>query len=293
MTITTETRFYTSRDGLRLHVLDIRPERDAGLGPAVCLAGLTRGARDFLPLAHALAADPERPRQVLAFDYRGRGLSDHDADWTHYDLATEQADYLLGLELCGIERAHFIGTSRGGLHILALAPTHRAMIQSVVLNDIGPVLDPAGLARIKGYVGKTAAAPRDLDEAIKLLKIGMAEHFDGLAAEEWRHFATTTFGDDEGDLRLRYDPRLARTLDAFDLETPLPESWHLFDALRGLNVLTIRGANSDLLSSETFAAMGRRWPECQTLLVPGQGHAPLLADATSIERIASFLTAAD
>ena len=293
MTARVTSRFCESRDGLRLHLVDVAPEHDRGLLPAVCLTGLTRGARDFLPLAEALANDRSHPRRVVAFDYRGRGRSDHDADWHHYDLATERDDFLLGLDVCGIDRAHLVGTSRGGLHIMAMAPSHRALMASVVLNDIGPVLDPAGLARIKGYVGRTSVRPRDYGEAIKLLKIGAGEHFDGLTPTEWRHFAATTFGEDEHDLGLRYDPRLAHTLDGLDLTKPLPDSWELFDALRGLPLLTIRGANSDLLSVATLETMGARWPGCETLTVPGQGHAPLLSDRSSLQRIGRFMQSAD
>jgi len=293
MTVEVESRFYVADDGLRLHYLDVAPDRDLGLSPAVCLAGLTRSARDFLPLAMALASDPSRPRRVVAFDYRGRGRSDHDPDWRHYDVPTERADVLKGLALCGIDRAHFVGTSRGGLHVMAMAPSHRAMIVSVVLNDIGPVLEREGLARIKGYVGKMNARPGDFDEAVKLLQLGAAEHFDGLTAAEWRHFATTTFGEDERALQLRYDPQLARGLDGLDLSKPLPESWDLFDALHGLPVLTIRGANSDLLSDATFAAMRRRWAGCEGLTVQGQGHAPLLADTPTIDAVVQFLAGAD
>ena len=292
MTMTSDRRDYRSGDGLRLSLVDHRPSRDDVRLPAVCLAGLTRSAADFGPLARALAGDPAAPRRVIAFDYRGRGESDHDTDWRYYDLATERDDFLRGLAMLGIERAHFIGTSRGGLHVMALAATHAAMIASAVYNDIGPVIEPQGLLRIKGYVGK-AAAPADFAEAITLLRQGAAATFDGLTPEEWRHFAVTTFGEDESNLRLRYDPALARTLDAFDLTSPLPESWDLFDHLRGKPVLTLRGAHSDLLSSETVAAMEARWPGCETMIVAGQGHTPLLADDPSIERVRSFLLRAD
>ncbi len=287
------SHFYESSDGLRLHLLDVTPARDAGLLPAVCLCGLTRGARDFLPLAKALAGDEAHPRRVIAFDYRGRGLSDHDPDWRHYDLATERDDILRGLGQLGISRTHMIGTSRGGLHIMTMAAEHRAMIASVVLNDIGPVLEPAGLARIKGYVGKLPTPPRDHAEAIRLLKLGAAEHFDGLDPESWLHFAKTTFGEDERDLGLRYDPALARTLDAFDLSQPLPDLWTQYDALHDLPVLTIRGEHSDLLSEATYAEMCERWTGCEGQLVLGQGHAPLLVDRQTIGTIARFLRRAD
>jgi pimeloyl-ACP methyl ester carboxylesterase len=291
MTRRPESRFYPSQDGLRLHYLDVVPEDDGSRLPVVCLPGLTRGAADFAPLANALAFESSRPRRVVAFDYRGRGLSEHDPDWRHYDLATERTDYLDGLEDAGIGQAHFIGTSRGGLHVMALAARHRDRIASVVLNDIGPVLEAEGLRRIKGYVGQQVR-PKDLEEAVKILKIGAGQHFDKLSEAEWRIFATTTFGSDENQLRLRYDLQLARTLDAFDLDKPLPDSWELFDLLGGTPLLTLRGSNSDLLSTETLDAMAARWPESESFVVEGQGHAPLLADAASIDRIHTFLAPA-
>ena len=287
------SRFYEASDGLRLHMLDVAPPRDTGLLPAICLCGLTRNTGDFLPLAEALAGDPEHPRRVVAFDYRGRGLSDHDPDWHHYDLATEREDILRGLALCGITRAHMIGTSRGGLHIMAMAPEHRSLIATAVFNDIGPVLEAAGLARIKGYVGKLPAPPRNHAKAIRLLKLGAAEHFDGLDAAGWLHYARTTFGEDERSLALQYDPALARTLDAFDLSQPIPDMWALYDALRGLPILTVRGEHSDLLSEATFAAMTARWPGCEGIVVPGQGHAPLLREPHTIARLSEFFAAGD
>lgn len=284
--------FYRAVDNLRLRYREFKPADDTDATPVVCLPGLTRSAVDFDSLAGALAADPRCPRRVVAFDYRGRGLSDHDPDWHHYDMATERRDVLDGLAVCGIHHAHFIGTSRGGLHIMALAATHRPMIRGVILNDIGPVLEPGGLKRIKSYVG-AMVAPRTMKEAVHVLKLGAGEHFDGLSPEEWRIFATTTFGADESNMRLRYDPNLARTLDGFDLDRPLPDSWHLFDALRGAPLLVIRGANSDLLSEATLASMGQRWAHVVTMTVPGQGHAPLLADPSSIGHVQDFLLKAD
>lgn len=286
-----ESRFYASDDGLRLHCLDFAPP-GAEATPVVCLPGLTRPAADFGSLGRALAFASATPRRVVAFDYRGRGLSDHDPDASHYDLAMERADILRGLALLGIESAHVIGTSRGGLHIMAMAATNRSVIRGAVLNDIGPVIEAQGLKRIKSYVGRMVA-PATMDEAIALLKLGGGEGFEGLSEPEWRIFAETTFGRDPSDLRLRYDPALARTLDTFDLDKPLPDNWRQFDALRGAPVLTIRGANSDILSQSTLAAMAARWPQSETLVVPGQAHAPLLADAATIGRIDRFLAAAD
>ena len=176
MKIEAESGFYRSDDGLNLHYLDFRPDDDGGRPPVVCLPGLTRGAIDFTTLGKAIAFASPNPRRLVAFDYRGRGLSEHDPDWHHYDLPTERADILAGMAFLGIDTAHFIGTSRGGLHIMAMAATNRDRILSAVLNDIGPVLDAAGLRRIKGYVG-TMIEPPSLADAIRLLKIGARAAF--------------------------------------------------------------------------------------------------------------------
>ena len=284
--------FYAATDGLRLHYRDLRPIEDNNRTPVVCLSGLTRNAEDFAVLAQALAVSSTTPRRVLAFDYRGRGLSDHDPDWHHYDLATERADLLEGCRLADITAAHFIGTSRGGLHIMDLAEGNRAMIRGAVLNDIGPVLELEGLRRIKSYVG-VPSAPATVADGIAQLKIGPGLHFDGLSEDEWLIYVASTFGRNPHDLHLRYDLQLARTLDGLELSKPLPDLWQQFDALRGAPLLVIRGANSDLLSAATFDAMVARWSRCQGYTVPGQGHAPLLADQRAIARIDDFLRQAD
>ncbi len=286
-----QSRFYDAPDGLRLHLRDYDPGATNRL-PVVCLAGLTRNSDDFTTLARALAFDSAQPRRVVAFDYRGRGLSAYDPDWRNYTNAIECADMLAGLALLGIAQAHFVGTSRGGLNILGMAPHYRQLFASVVLNDIGPVVDPTGLIRIKGYVGR-AAWPRNYAEAIALLKTGPAMNFPGLSNTEWHIYAAATFGSDEANLAPRYDLELSHTLDALDTNGPLPELWPQFDALNGLPVLVIRGASSDLLTPETLEAMAARWPGVQTYEVPGQGHAPLLADSASVQAIANFLAAAD
>ncbi|SFK62276.1 alpha/beta fold hydrolase [Methylocapsa palsarum] len=287
-----KSRFVSACDGLPLHVRDYGSALDRGV-PVVCLPGLTRTSSDFGPLASAMTAGLfGAPRRVLALDYRGRGDSGYDRDWRNYSLEIENGDILSVLTALGIERAIFIGTSRGGLHAMLLSASRPCTLHAVVLNDIGPVLEPIGIARIRGYAGKTPA-PRSIPDAIDLLKHLMSEHFSGLSEEEWRIYARMTFCDASGRLAPRYDPRLVKPFDSLDLEQPLPDLWAQFDGLRDTPLLIIRAKNSDLLSPETLAAMEKRRRRCEILIVPGQGHPALLIDRTSIARICEFIARVD
>ena len=261
--------------------------------PVVCLAGLTRNSADFGRLASALAAGLKgAKRRVLALDYRGRGLSGYDRNWKNYSLEIENADVLSVLAAMEIEAAIFIGTSRGGLHTMLLSATRPAVIRGAVLNDIGPVLEPRGMARIRGYVGKLPE-PRSVPDAVDLLKETMSERFNGLSEADWEAYARITFTDAVGRICQRYDRNLMKLLESLDLEQPLSTLWPRFDGLRDVPLLIIRGANSDLLSAGTLREMAGRHPGAEILIVEGQGHAPLLLDEETINRICAFVAATD
>jgi pimeloyl-ACP methyl ester carboxylesterase len=282
MTAFPVSRFYSAQDGLRLHLRDHGgPD---GRTPVVCLPGLARTAEDFDSLARHLS----RERRTVALDYRGRGLSDRDSQWNNYDLMVESADILSVLAAAGIGEAIIVGTSRGGLHAMLLAAVRPTLLRGVVLNDIGPVLESKGLARIRGYVGKLPQ-PRSWSDATALAKSVMGAQFTGLNEVDWETYARLTFEEKDGQFQPRYDANLMRPLAELDLEAPLPQLWPQYEGLAHVPVLGIRGENSDLLSPETFAAMAARHPRFESLVVPGQGHAPLLLDEETIERIAGFV----
>ena len=283
------SRFATAPDGLRLHYRDVGPSGSTVL-PVVCLPGLTRTAEDFAPLASTLSR-AETPRRVLSLDYRGRGLSAHDGDPSRYTVAVEASDVLAVMEDAGVAEAVFVGTSRGGLITMTIASFRPQCIRGTVLNDIGPVLEPAGIERIRGYVGKLPA-PRNWVEAVNIVQSYAGQHFTGLSDEDWTAFAQTTFWDRDGGLSIRYDPALMRALQ--DLDTAdLPTLWPQFESLGGAPLLVIRGELSDLLSTETADAMVRRHPDSSSLTVPGQGHAPLLRDPSTLARIGAFVLHCD
>lgn len=277
-------RFIAARDGLRLHCLDY-PADHTARAPVVCLPGLTRSAEDFDLLARALAA---QGRRVVALDYRGRGLSDWDADWSHYVLEVEQDDILSVLADAGVASAVFVGTSRGGIHIMRLALARPGLVRAAVLNDIGPSIEVTGLLRIKKYVGRLPPL-NSMADAIGLMRLTAGAQFSNVSLEEWETYARLTFVEKDGKVVLRYDPQLSHTLDTVAPDMKQPDFWPEFEALADVPVLGARGANSDILSPETFDEMERRHPGMGRLTVEGQGHAPLLLDEPTIGRIVEFV----
>jgi pimeloyl-ACP methyl ester carboxylesterase len=257
----------------------------------ICLPGLTRTTTDFDVLAPALAnGRPER--RVIAIDSRGRGRSEYDVNPQNYNLAVELADVVSILTALETGRAVFVGSSRGGLLSMMLAVAHPTAIAGVVLHDIGPVIEPKGLARIKSYVGKLPQ-PGSFAEGAEILRRLFDAQFPKLTADQWLTAAHHTWKTEGGKLALTYDERLARPLAELDVELPPPPMWNEFDALARVPVLVIRGANSDVLSAATLGIMNARHPGLETIEVADQGHVPLLDDAKLIERIGDFIRSCD
>jgi pimeloyl-ACP methyl ester carboxylesterase len=286
------SRFLSAADGLRLHLRDYGP-RFAPALPVICLPGLARTAADFDWLARALASGAAaKQRRVLALDYRGRGESEWDRDPSNYSMGVENADILTMLAALEISEAIVIGTSRGGLHVMMLAATRPTLLRGVVLNDIGPKIESEGLLRIRGYVGKLPQ-PRSIADAVDMFKEMAGQQFPALSDADWKIFAELTFADKNGQLVPRYDKKLAHSLKGFDIEQPLPTLWPQFAGLADIPILAIRGELSDILSEETLSEMQARHPSCQIYRVKGQGHAPLLIDDASIQKIAEFIAQID
>ncbi|MGL6209376.1 MAG: alpha/beta fold hydrolase [Paracoccaceae bacterium] len=261
------TRHFQTSDGLTLAY------DDQGSGPPVlCLAGLTRNRDDFdpvLPLANRV--------RLIRLDYRGRGASDH-ADWTTYTIPREAQDALELLDHLNLPRAAILGTSRGGLIAMLLALTHHDRLLGVFLNDIGPVIEPAGLDAIKGYVGLTPPYP-DFHAAALGLQHALKDSFPNVPLAQWETFARRIYRQTPQGLDLRYDPALRQSV--LSAATPTADLWPLFDALADLPTAVLRGANSNLLSPATVEEMTRRHPTLLTATVPNRGHVPFLDEPES------------
>jgi pimeloyl-ACP methyl ester carboxylesterase len=283
--------YYASFDDLRLHVRHY-PAGDAKARPVVCLPGLTRNGRDFHYLASYLSHHPQRPRDVYCVDYRGRGGSQYDRRWRNYTPFIELIDALDFMTIQDLHQVAIIGTSRGGIIAMMMAAVRPTAMGVVVLNDIGPVIETVGLARIMGYVGRTKV-PRSWDDAALLLREMNERAFPAVESWQWEEMARAVFNERNGRPAQGYDRRLARSMGGIDLSQPVPDLWPQFIALGQFPALVIRGANSDLLTAETLEAMVARHPNLRTLTMPGQGHAPLLNELQSVETIGMFLAAND
>jgi pimeloyl-ACP methyl ester carboxylesterase len=282
-----ESRFTAASDGLKLHALDYGTPRSSRQ-PVVCLPGLSRTAEDFTPLATALAKD----RRVLALDLRGRGRSGYDPNPANYNIAVETDDVVTVMTALAVGPAIFVGTSRGGLVTMTLATKRPDLIAGVVLNDIGPVVDTAGVMRIKSYVGKMRE-PATFEEGADILRGISDNQFPNLAAADWLAAAKRAWREDGGRLVVTYDPALTHSLGTVSADKPFPTLWNEFDAIPQVPLMVVHGANSDILSAATVTAMRARRPDMEVVVVPDQGHAPLLSDARTVGAIAAFATKCD
>ncbi|WP_308918342.1 alpha/beta hydrolase [Jannaschia sp. LMIT008] len=264
---------FRSSDNLRLWY------EDQGDGePILCLSGLTRNATDFDYVLPYLLGE----HRVIRMDYRGRGKSQRAPDWRTYSIPTEARDAVELLDHLGLPRAAILGTSRGGLIAMALALTHKARLSGVCLIDIGPELMADGLDAIRDYVGKPPAAAT-LEEAA-LMRATLMEGFAHVPAERWREEAAKHYRETADGLEITYDARLRDAVLEGGAQ-PAPDLWPLFDALDGLPLALIRGANSDLLSAGTAAEMRRRRPDMIFADVPDRGHVPFLDEPEALEAL--------
>ena len=248
----------------------------------LCVHGLTRNACDFEVLARALCAD----YRVIAPDLPGRGESDWLPDPKQYVVPMYLADMVTLIARLDVEAVHWVGTSLGGLVGMALAALPKAPVRSMVLNDVGPVLGAAAIARIASFAGK-APDFDSLDAAVEYMRT-VAATFGPHSGEEWRSLTEPMLRPRPGGgWRLHYDPAIAASspVQSAGADVTL---WPMYDAMR-CPTLVLRGAVSDLLSAETAEAMRQRGPKAQVAEFAGVGHAPTLIREDQVGAVKDFL----
>jgi len=273
---------YRSPDGLTLSARKI--SGPTGHNPVVlCLHGLTRNSRDFDGVAVALSPS----FTLLIPDQRGRGRSTYDPNPANYNPVVQASDMWALLDHCGVDRCVIMGTSMGALMAIIMANQQRERIAGLILNDAGPEVDPKGLARIRSYMGGSEP-PKDWSEAAAAVKRIHSAALPTYGPEDWIRFARATYVEDDGVIRLDYDPALAGVF-AADSGTA-PNMWPMFEIMNAVPSLLVRGELSDILSQDTAAKMARTFPTATVVTVPDRGHAPDLTEPAAFAAIEAFLT---
>ena len=283
-----ELRRVQCLDGRGLHRMAYwQWERENGAADRVlvCAHGLSRQGRDFDTLARAM----QDGYRVVCPDVVGRGESDPLADPSAYQIMTYVADMVTLLARLDAATVHWVGTSMGGLIGMALAALPGSPIQRLVLNDVGPAIDPVGIARIASYVGLALSWASEDEAADYLLTIspGFGPH----RRDEWLALTRPMLRRDGDRLRLHYDPAIGvplRAMTAAAASAGEAALWAAYDAIR-CPTLVLRGAESDVLAPATAAAMAARGPKARVHEFAGVGHAPTIVAADQVAVVRDFL----
>ncbi|HEY6917420.1 MAG TPA: alpha/beta hydrolase [Allosphingosinicella sp.] len=261
--------YWQSEDDLRLHYRDFAGRDDRP--PIICIPGLTRNARDFEILANRLAGE----WRVLCVDLRGRGESAYAKDPMTYVPPIYARDIDALIAHLNLDRFILFGTSLGGLITMLLSHSQKGKLKGALLNDVGPVLEEAGVDKIRGYVGRSQSWPTWV-HAARYFSEMHGDVYPGWKLDDWigqaKRLCKLTPG---GRVVFDYDMRIAEPFRTpagpagFDL-------WPIFQGLAGIPSLVVRGERSDLLSAATMKKMVETLPNMESVTVPGVGHAPTL-----------------
>ena len=275
--------FYPSSDGLQLYAADYGPT-DAPL-TVLCMHGLTRNHKDFEPLISKL----DLPCRFISVDVRGRGASDRDPNRA-YSPDVYVGDMIALLNQLQIDKVTLIGTSMGGLMAMIMSQALKGRIQGIVLNDVGPAVNPAGLRRIASYTSDVRTFP-DWESAAKAIRDSQHTVFPDFTESDWLSFARQTCREtEEGRVEFDYDPAITENMDVSGAGWKVNfMMWRLFGRMKTIPLLTIRGEYSDILTPATAKRMCRRHKNCKLVTVANRGHAPMLSEPEAVSAISEFL----
>ncbi|MCJ2184671.1 alpha/beta hydrolase [Novosphingobium sp. 1949] len=288
--------FWSSRDGLKLHYRDYEPDEalsgalsgalaEATRPAVLCLHGLSRNARDFDVLAPRLRA---QGWHVLCPDLRGRGESDYARDAASYTPEQYALDLTDLITAQGLQRFVVIGTSLGGLIGMGLASLMPERVVGAVINDVGPWLEPAGMERIRDYVGQGRSYPTWV-HAARGIEDAHGDAHPGQPLDFWIGMAKRLMTlSSSGRIVFDYDMKIAEPMLNLDLAEQ-PDLWPFWENMAGRALLVVRGSLSDVLSLKTLAQMLERVPEAEALTLADVGHAPTLDEPEAVAAIEALL----
>lgn len=276
---------WTSEDGLKLFAKSYGP----GSAPltVLCLHGLTRNHKDFEPM---IAALPGKYRYI-AVDVRGRGRSDYDPKPQNYQPPVYARDMLKLIDTLGLRKVALIGTSMGGLISILMIRSAPGRIAGIVLNDVGPAVEKAGIERIAAYAGRLPPVT-DWASAAAAVKAVNGPIFPHYTDDQWMAVARRTYRETpDGRVQPDYDPNIAFGLGKVK-PGPLTDFflWRVFGVTKKAPLMVVRGETSDILSQKTAERMVRRHPDARLVTVPGVGHAPFLDEPQAVSGLTAFLS---
>ncbi len=276
--------YRSADDRLDLYARDYHGNGDGA--PILMMHGLTRNSADFENIA-AILRDKHR---LIVPDQRGRGRSDYDTDPGNYTPLVYVQDMFALLRSLDIKRVILMGTSMGGLIAMLMVAHQHNVAQALILNDIGPEVDPGGLARLQNYVGK----PVDIanwQDAADLSRKTNEIAFPDYGDDDWMAFAHRTFiANESGIPQLAYDMAISQGVEGDDPSAAPTDLWPVWDMLSDIPTLVVRGQNSDILSPDTLRKMkAGHSGYIRAIEIPGRGHAPMLDEPEAVAAVQGFL----
>lgn len=279
--------FIAAQDGIKTYVLELVPDGEIKGDPIFCIHGLTRNHKDFEPIFDFLLGFG---RKVYAIDVRGRGNSDYDPNPLNYHPGTYVGDVSNIMNVLEIEKAVFIGTSMGGIISMILAAFMPDKVSGIILNDVGPEVNEAGIARIRNYVGNSAPVD-NWDDAIKGIKAIAQKEYPLQKDNQqfWQDFAKRISKEENGKISLAYDPEIKQNLQPAKEGEPAPNLWAQFEMIKDIPIGLISGELSDIMTSDIVEKMKKISPSLKVELIDNVGHAPILNEEKALKIIKEIL----
>jgi pimeloyl-ACP methyl ester carboxylesterase len=198
-------------------------------------------------------------------------------------MADDVAAFAASLRL---DRFTLIGHSMGGRIAIKYAADHAARLDRLVIIDIGPEINLAGLQRVRDMMAHSPERIESEEWAVEYIRRGNPLQDVDMLRDRVRHGLKRR---PDGELTWKYakglrDMMRAGRRDAVDLWEPLPRI--------GCPTLVVRGAESDILSADVAKKMTERLSDGRLIEIEGAGHTvPADRPEEFVRQIRAFLSA--